>query len=145
MDRYCHVGLHDVAAALGTLPAFPSTGPDTNPPRDAEQPGPMESPLAPNRPRLAGRMLLAPQLAPTGPKLAPRIDSKGLRLITGENDEGLEAPLWHLQEKPEMIGVDNESGADDKRRGRDSNPRYPCGQIGFRDRRIQPLCHLSRW
>jgi hypothetical protein len=29
------------------------------------------------------------------------------------------------------------------RRGRDSNPRYPCGYNGFQDRRIQPLCHLS--
>jgi site-specific DNA recombinase len=30
-----------------------------------------------------------------------------------------------------------------KRRGGDSNSRYPCGQTGFRNRRIQPLCHLS--
>ncbi len=29
------------------------------------------------------------------------------------------------------------------RRGRDSNPRCPCGQSGFQDRRIRPLCHLS--
>ena len=32
------------------------------------------------------------------------------------------------------------------RRRRDSNPRYPdYGQNGFRDRRIQPLCHPSAW
>ena len=32
------------------------------------------------------------------------------------------------------------------RRGRDSNPGYPdYGQNGFRDRRIQPLCHPSAW
>jgi len=31
----------------------------------------------------------------------------------------------------------------DRRRGRDSNPRCPCGQSGFQDRRIRPLCHLS--
>jgi hypothetical protein len=31
-----------------------------------------------------------------------------------------------------------------KRRGGDSNSRYPCGQTGFRNRRIQPLCHLSK-
>jgi hypothetical protein len=30
-----------------------------------------------------------------------------------------------------------------QRRGGDSNSRYPCGQTGFRNRRIQPLCHLS--
>ena len=30
-----------------------------------------------------------------------------------------------------------------ERRGGDSNSRYPCGQTGFRKRRIQPLCHLS--
>jgi hypothetical protein len=30
-----------------------------------------------------------------------------------------------------------------KRRGRDSNPRYPCGYNGFRDRPVQPLWHLS--
>src|SRR5215831_4988291 len=29
------------------------------------------------------------------------------------------------------------------RRGRDSNPRNPCGFNGFRDRPIQPLSHLS--
>jgi hypothetical protein len=31
-----------------------------------------------------------------------------------------------------------------KRRGGDSNSRYPFGQTGFRNRRIQPLCHLSK-
>jgi hypothetical protein len=31
-----------------------------------------------------------------------------------------------------------------KRRGGDSNSRYPCGQTGFRNRRVQPLRHLSR-
>ena len=29
------------------------------------------------------------------------------------------------------------------RRGRDSNPRNPCGLSGFQDRRNRPLCHLS--
>jgi hypothetical protein len=29
------------------------------------------------------------------------------------------------------------------RRGRDSNPRYPRGYNGFRDRPIQPLWHPS--
>ena len=31
------------------------------------------------------------------------------------------------------------------RRERDSNPRYPCGYTGFRDRRLQPLGHLSAY
>src|SRR5947209_8340617 len=30
-----------------------------------------------------------------------------------------------------------------KRRGGDSNSRGPFGPTGFRNRRIQPLCHLS--
>src|SRR5437764_10241151 len=30
-----------------------------------------------------------------------------------------------------------------KRTGWDSNPRYPCGHTGFRDRPFQPLTHLS--
>src|SRR6266536_5282505 len=30
------------------------------------------------------------------------------------------------------------------RTGRDSNPRYPYGHTGFRDRRLQPLGHLSK-
>ncbi len=30
-----------------------------------------------------------------------------------------------------------------KRRGRDLNPRNPCGFTGFRDRHDRPLCHLS--
>src|SRR6266581_1594323 len=29
------------------------------------------------------------------------------------------------------------------RTGWDSNPRYPCGHTGFRDRPFQPLTHLS--
>jgi hypothetical protein len=35
-------------------------------------------------------------------------------------------------------------GGPKKRTGRDSNSRYPCRYAGFRDRCIQPLCHLSR-
>src|SRR5579859_5728857 len=31
-----------------------------------------------------------------------------------------------------------------KRTGRDSNPRYPYGHAGFRDRSLQPLGHLSK-
>jgi hypothetical protein len=31
------------------------------------------------------------------------------------------------------------------RRDRDSNPGYPCGYNGFRDRPIRPLWHLSCW
>src|SRR5712692_5048188 len=30
-----------------------------------------------------------------------------------------------------------------RRTGRDSNPRYPYGHTGFRDRPFQPLTHLS--
>ena len=30
------------------------------------------------------------------------------------------------------------------RRGRDSNPRYPCGYTAFRVRPVRPLRHLSR-
>ena len=30
------------------------------------------------------------------------------------------------------------------RTGRDSNPRYPYGHTGFRDRPFQPLTHLSK-
>ncbi len=30
-----------------------------------------------------------------------------------------------------------------ERRGRDSNPGYPCGHSGFQDRCNRPLCHLS--
>ena len=32
---------------------------------------------------------------------------------------------------------------EDWRRERDSNPRYPKGYNGFRDRRLRPLSHLS--
>ena len=32
-----------------------------------------------------------------------------------------------------------------KRRGGDSNPRDGKPSTGFRDRRVQPLCHLSGW
>src|SRR2546426_748934 len=33
--------------------------------------------------------------------------------------------------------------ADAQGTGWDSNPRYPCGYTGFRDRPFQPLTHLS--
>ena len=37
----------------------------------------------------------------------------------------------------------NTSGNSVWRRGRDSNPRYPCEYAAFRVRCIRPLCHLS--
>jgi hypothetical protein len=33
--------------------------------------------------------------------------------------------------------------AEARRKGRDSNPRSACTEVGFQNRCIQPLCHLS--
>ena len=47
------------------------------------------------------------------------------------------------KESPGLRYVKVSCGEDKWRRERDSNPRYVCTYNGFRDRHIQPLCHLS--
>ena len=53
----------------------------------------------------------------------------------------------NLRNNLEERGIWPQSATDlhriEKRRGGDSNPRYPCGHTGFRDRPNQPLWHLS--
>ena len=43
----------------------------------------------------------------------------------------------------ERHSVSSTDTSEEKRRGRDSNPGYPCGHTGFRDQHNRPLCHLS--
>src|SRR5690606_34595844 len=56
--------------------------------------------------------------------------------------------VWVKVWVPNQLFPQSLEGTEEKaltwRRGWDSNPRYPCGYSGFRDRYIQPLCHLSR-
>ena len=42
-----------------------------------------------------------------------------------------------------LTGIRGSTARTPWRRGGDSNPRYHCWHTGFRNRRIQPLCHLS--
>src|SRR5438067_426962 len=56
----------------------------------------------------------------------------------GEEPKNEEAPSVIVD--PDGASV---LGGNSKRRGGDSNSRGPCGPTGFRNRRIQPLCHLS--
>jgi integrase len=45
----------------------------------------------------------------------------------------------------ECHSMSSRDAEEEKRRGRDSNPGYPCGHTGFRDQHNRPLCHLSGW
>ncbi len=52
----------------------------------------------------------------------------------------IQIPAHGLNHRTEDL---NASVAKEKRRGGDSNPRSGKPDTGFRDQRIQPLCHLS--
>ena len=58
-------------------------------------------------------------------------------------------PLGHLSALStpasplEPGGGQETPGGRSWRRGRDSNPRYPCGYTGFRNRHVRPLRHPS--
>src|SRR5216683_2037545 len=54
--------------------------------------------------------------------------------------QGLQVKGDGMERKPPMSGACTRST---QRTGWDSNPRYPCGHTGFRDRPFQPLTHLS--
>jgi hypothetical protein len=50
---------------------------------------------------------------------------------------------WGRTQASELIPLVSDACGNMWRRGWDSNPRSPCGDAGFQDRCIQPLCHLS--
>ena len=63
-----------------------------------------------------------------------RIQAKGRQTATGSLSSH---PSLHQQLQPAKAGRIS------WRRGRDSNPRDPCGPAGFQDQCLQPLGHLS--
>ena len=71
---------------------------------------------------------LSPSLSPEGGVRRSSTESGGLK------DKG--------QTASKNAKIPGKTG-DFERRGGDSNSRDPCGPTGFRNRRIQPLCHLS--
>ena len=92
-----------------------------------------------NRPG-AGKMAIRELLQKPNRDGAPKSAKK---FADTENGDGSLVP------NPPVCGVSDalkgtvSKTENDWRRGRDSNPRYPCEYIGFRDRRDRPLRHLS--
>ena len=94
---------------------------------------------------------------PSGPAYSPARDAlvraggQGSRLETGATDlRGLWRAGWgddhRVLPRLRLAGRSDGirfSGVGWWRRGWDSNPRWPEGHNGFRDRPIQPLWHLS--
>src|SRR3989442_13367814 len=71
-----------------------------------------------------------------------------LRLAAARNGEREEHSKTKLRPAHRSLRVGDTTigrarSRDVLRTGWDSNPRYPCGHTGFRDRPFQPLTHLS--
>ena len=65
-------------------------------------------------------------------------------LRAGQSTLALQCPLAVSRIERILPGSSTYNpAAQDWRRGRDSNPRYPFGHAGFQDRSHQPLGHLS--
>ena len=122
MDRYSHTVIEEQADALKALPDL--SGPDRSSLRKTgtEDGQPIDG-LAPR---------LASCLAEKHAKQETPADSGG----PPSKDALDSAESNNPQETRGLL-------QDSQRRGRDSNPRYPCGYNGFRDRPDQPLRHLS--
>ena len=90
MDRYAHTSLHDVRAALGAMPSIPSTGPSAN--RQIM--------------RATGTDVRIP-CPPPCPNLALSGDSGGLRLIVGDNVEGVEGQSLDVRKSAKKIANDS--------------------------------------
>ena len=115
MDRYSHVRRAELAPALDALP-------------DLDLP-------AAERARAtgtAGAETLSVRLRVAGAAERNSVKRGGVTDAI-QPAAGTPANQPVLAENPDSV----------ERRGGDSNSRYPCGQTGFRNRRIQPLCHLS--
>ena len=121
---YSHVGIHDQSAALAALP---------------DQPG------------ADGPAREAARLAATGTGPGPIREALGKRAPGGEGQELadvvamirqgpgpslVEEPGHNLGVTTDLSGPVGPSRALSERRGRDSNPRDPCGPCGFQDRRL---------
>jgi integrase len=118
MDRYSHTLIGEQADALKGLPDL--TGAVAG---EVRKTGTHDSPSANH---------LASCLAFSERKQYAKVDSDGLSVSDASEGGG-------GGETPENSANSNKS----KRKGRDSNPRTPCGVAGFQDRCIQPLCHPS--
>lgn len=136
IGRYRHAGLFDLSAAVDRLPQLPiglatdserdrqslrSTGTDhVRPVRSAEE-----------VPKMVAGMV-------AGPTARTCEAVSTVENLTTENADQVEEP------QPARIMRDCASLREHKkRRGGDSNPRYPFGQAGFQDQCNRPLCHPS--
>ena len=140
LGRYTHAGLFDLSSAVNAMPPLPiQEAPQTE--RDVMRATGTDANTGAS-PKVTGPKL-APKVWASGPKLAQASDNDQQRLrvveqadsnsslnITPNSDQRFEQQRQRLSKT-------------DKRRERDSNPRYPYGHAGFQDRCIQPLCHLS--
>ena len=106
------------------------------------------------RPRLGGSVRGGPGFPGNDPtKPPPGFEWRGRPGSTPGSREGnyynpstgetLRPDLSHPSHSAAFFLVSPDTASLSRRRGRDSNPRYPCGYNGFRDRPDQPLRHLS--
>ena len=133
LGRYTHAGLFDLSSAVNAMPPLPIK-------------------VAPQAKRAVLRATgtddvcgpsMAPKFGPVAPKLAQADASKRQRLRTIDVTDADASFNDNSTSHREFEQQRQRLSKTDKRRERDSNPRYPYGHAGFQDRCIQPLCHLS--
>ena len=99
--------------------------------------------VEPRQSKTAGALRAARGGADMIAAAAPRVGRPGLAV--GTNSLCRAAPvLWQANAQTLHCATDKFNKIKDLwRRGRDSNPRYPCEYAAFRVRCFQPLSHLS--
>ena len=128
MNVYSHLELAEQLLAIKSLPALPT----------GETPAAMVPPVVPCSAQ-NGAQLLTPKrtvLSSNDTRTRDDDQSNASRESRSNASKGNKIDAG----RHSMSSPDAEKS---ERRGRDSNPGYPCGHTGFRDQHNRPLCHLS--
>ncbi len=153
MDRYTHTVLGEQAEALTALPDLSrpdpnrqkqlATGTDDRPvaaaSSDQFSPADVQVDASDGQEESLSPCLsfcLSDDSTPSVPRLTPS-DTEAQE--TGSTAGGASAIA-----KGASGNASHAPAPNCNRRGRDSNPRDPCGSSGFQDRRLEPLGHLSQ-
>jgi integrase len=128
MNVYSHLELAEQAEAIKTLPPLPT----------GKTSAVVVPPMVPS-----GAQNGAQRLSPKGTELA----SIGTQIGEGHQSKASRTTLAKASVGKKIDAERRSASSADaeeiERRGRDSNPGYPCGHTGFRDQHNRPLCHLS--
>jgi integrase len=128
LDRYTHVNLYDQAGALESLPALESARAEKPEPQSLRATGTDDTLMT----------ISCTDLAQTGEAQCDSLTSdektvpQGLDSGTAEPNSPKSQPEEALDNDCE--GMTTDDNGESQRRRWDSNPRYPCGYTGFRDR-----------